>query len=345
MESLSVRHDAYLTHALRFKSRELQLQAEFMDWLPENIIDCHVHCNLSEHVMSMDERTLHHMMSTFPSFTLEESSEIHRLFYPGKNVRSLRFPNVFRGIDHKSANQYLLENSNQDDRVALFGLPEDVDYTTRMLAHPRVSALKMYPSYLDPPAERIYQYFRPEILETAQDLGIPIILHPPRIITRCGEDLENLLNDFPRLKVALAHLGLSKLPVTGLREVYERIAKFPFLYLDTAMNPSDRVVGMAMEVFGSERIMFGSDEPLCLIRAQVYTHPELGERLLADYNYHWADPKEQQQYMHLLDAGVVHTLWQTLIAIKTVIELLPVNQREPAKEQIFKKNAEGFFNF
>src|SRR5216683_5185396 len=128
---VEIPREAYLEYARHFRASERQLAAEFASWLPETIIDCHAHCNLPEHVRSLDERTYRHMLSTFPSFSLEESQSWHRLLYPQKRVRSLRFPNTFRGIDHKAANLYLLENSPRENRIAVYGLPDDPKYTIR----------------------------------------------------------------------------------------------------------------------------------------------------------------------------------------------------------------------
>ncbi|PIR93383.1 hypothetical protein COT99_00960 [Candidatus Falkowbacteria bacterium CG10_big_fil_rev_8_21_14_0_10_43_10] len=152
----AINREAYLTHAKKFTDAEYSLIKDFVDWLPETIIDCHAHCNLPEHVCMIDDRAYHHMLSTFPSFSLEESKELQMLLYPGKTVRTLQFPKTFRGINHKVANLYLLEQSSNRDRIALYGLPDDIGYTVGMLDHPRVSALKMYYSYLEPPAKEIY---------------------------------------------------------------------------------------------------------------------------------------------------------------------------------------------
>ena len=136
--------ETYLAYSLDFKPEEITLRDSFAEWLPSNIIDCHAHSNLPEHVLGMDEKTYWHMLSTFPSFTIEESEATRKLFFPDKKVRVLRFAKTFRGVDHRRANQYLLEKSGLDDRVALFGLPEDVSYTSKMLHQPRLSALKIF---------------------------------------------------------------------------------------------------------------------------------------------------------------------------------------------------------
>ena len=336
--------EAYLQYSLTFNSTETNLCNAFMDWLPDEIIDCHAHCNSPEHVIGIDEKLWQHMMTTFPGFSLEQSYAIQKLFYPSKNVRTLRFPNAFRGIDHKSANDYLLEHSRDEDRVALYGIPTDINYTTSMMKHEKVAALKMYYLFFDPPADKIYKVFPPDILEEAQSRDIPIILHLPKMITQCREDLRNLVDDFPRLTIVLAHLGLPHLPVPGLIEAYEEFALRDNVLMDTAMIPSAEVVKLALAAFGLERIMFGSDEPLHMIRSVVYNNPSLGQRLATEYPYHWVDPLEHKEYGHLAK-GAVHTHWQALSALRNAIESLPPSTKERAKNAVFRKTATAVYGF
>lgn len=336
--------DAYIRYAKSFSIREANLVVEFEEWLPDVIIDCHAHCNLDIHVNSIDNRAYNHMLSTFPYFSLNESKEWHSMLHPGKTIKSLRFPKTFRGINHKLANLYLLEESFVADRVAVYGLPDDIDYTVGILGHPRVSALKMYYSYLEPPATNIYQYFPTEILEVAQYLDIPIILHPPRKITMCLDQILKLGKDFPKLRVTLAHLSLTKSVVPGLEEAFCEIAKMPNFRFDTALVPSSDVVLMALKVVGPDKIMYGSDEPLNLIRSTPFFHPEKGERLITEYLYHWVDSEDYINYRHLAN-GVTHAHWQALSAIKSAISFLPEWDRDLVKKKIFFDNAACFYGF
>lgn len=339
-----IHREAYLAYSSDFTETERQLIHGFAGWLPQTIIDCHAHCNLPEHIRWIDERAYSHMLSTFPSFSLEESKEWHVLLHPGKTVRTLRFPKTFRGIDHKAANLYLLEQSPEQDRIALYGLPDDPDYTIEMLGHPRVSALKMYYSYLEPPATEIYQYFPRIVLEAVQERNIPIILHLPKRITMCLVQILKLVEDFPRLRICLAHLSLTKQVVPGLEEAFTAIAKHLQVNFDTALVPSAEVVNMAMRIIGTDRIMYGSDEPLHLIRSVPYVHPQHGERLVTEYPYHWVDPTEHAEF-RTLAAGVTHAHWQALRAIRSTIEKLPENEQEEAKQKIFYDNAKQFYGF
>lgn len=337
--------EKYLLHAIRFKPEEERLRETFSAWLPDSIIDCHAHCNREKDVVNISDKARGHMLSTFPYYSLEDSAWVRKTFFhPGKNVRTLRFPKTFRGIDHRAANAYLLRESPAEDRIALFGLPEDVGYTVSTLSDPRVSALKMYYSYVEPTAQTIYEFFKPDILAEAQRLDKPIILHLPTRIVHSIGDLEQMLKDFPSLRVVIAHLGLPKFPIPGLRDAFMRIVPNKNVFLDTALNPSVEVMRIAVECFGTERVMYGSDEPLHLIRSVPYQHPQKGERIVTDYPYHWVDPSESAQYGHLAKSAV-HAHWLSLGAIRGAIETLPTADQDAAKQRIFFSNARDFFGF
>lgn len=334
----------YLEYSLSFKQEELSVRESLMEWLPDEMIDCHAHSNLPEHVLCLDKEIEARLMTTFPSFTLTQSYKNKRIFYPGKTIRTLRFALPFKGIEHKEANEYLLENSRPTDRVALCGVPTDIDYTLKMLHRKGVAGLKMYKYFFNPPADKIYQFFKPQILEEAQALDIPIILHLPRTITECKDDLRRPLKDFPKLTIVLCHLGLPHLPVPGLAEAYKEFACHERLFMDTSLIPSKEVVGLAVEYFGIERIMFGSDEPFNMIRSKPYIHPELGDRLITEYPYHWVDRKEHEKYKHLAK-GAIHIHWQALSALKAVIEALPSGMQDQARRLIFKGTAQAIYGF
>lgn len=345
MHELYEQREDYLKHALQFSAAEDELVEEFEEWLPDNIIDAHSHSNLPEHVSFIADEAYHHMLSTFPSYSIEESEASQKLLHPTKNIRNLRFAKTFRGIAHKAANDYLLNNSPEHDRVALFGLPEDPAYTIDMLQDPRVSALKMYYSYLNPPAKTIYEIFKPEILAAASDNDIPIVLHTPRMIVDSADDVLAMTRDFPDLRVAIAHLGSSKFDVPGLQESYDELAEQTTVMLDTALNPSPDVVRRALTTFGPDRIMFGSDEPLNFIRSVPFIHPIRGQRIATVFPYHWQDPEEHAEYKHLAD-GAVHSHWLALTALKTVIsEYNDPKEQNDIKTRIFHDNAEHFYGF
>lgn len=341
---MSIDVGSYLADSLAFRPKELELCRLFAGWLPDNIIDCHSHSGLPEHVGDIPRESYCHPVSTFPSFSIEQSEQVKRLFYPGKIVRSLRFAMVFRGIDHRRANQYLIDNDSGEGRVALFGLPQDVNYTIDLLRHPRIAALKMYHSSLFSSATSLFQYFKPEILGVAETCGLPIILHLPKSIVDSMGDLRRLVKDFPRLSVVIAHLGPTDFLYAGLEDALWELAGFPNVYMDTSLNSSKEVIRLVFRIFGARRIMYGSDEPLNLIRGMIYTHPEKGDLLITEFPYHWINPNDHARFSYLV-RDAVHWHWASLLSLREVILSCPAEKQDEIKQQVFYDNACKLFCF
>jgi len=336
--------DAYMDYAFQFTGEERHLQNMFMDWLPDVILDSHAH--LLPEVFApirLEDFDCTRVASTFPSYSLEESNLVSAAFYPNKKLIRQRFVLPLRGVNFRGANNYIKNLPSSDGLPVLYGLPDDIEYTIREMQSRCYVALKAYSSYIDPPATKIYQYFAPEVLDVAEAMGMPIILHLPSPIDVCKDDLHQVIRDFPRLRVVLAHMGLVREPSTDISAAFDGFAAYSNISMDTSMVISAGVIKSGLDTFGYKRILFGSDEPLCLIRANEYIHPKLGPRLITEYPYHWVNQAEHRLYRHLVD-DVTHILWQALSAIKEAVDLLPPELRTRAKENIFFRNAIELFH-
>lgn len=334
-------NDSCLQYALAFTEEEKKLM-EIHKLLPDRIIDCHAHCFLSEHA-DFNSAILNHPASTFSGFDLEQSMNLQGCLYPGHEVIALRFPIPIHGVDFRKANKYLLENASYLNRVAVCGIGDDIAYTTDILSNEHVTALKMYNFSTIPPAEKIYDFFKPEILEHAQALEVPIILHPPKPIDT-GNDFWEMLNDFPKLKVIFAHLGAPTGYSVLLEEIYTKLSKHEYVYMDTSLATNYTVVVAAFKFFDPTRIVFGSDEPCNLIRAKLYTNPYLGTRLITEYPYCWVDPNEHKKYGSLAK-GCIHLHWQAIGALVEAIKDLFQKKRYSVMENVFYNTAKKLFSF
>lgn len=340
-----ITYDKYYYDSLIFSEQEKRLCSLYTDWLPDKIIDCHAHCNTDDHIIVVANSLYNHINSTFLDFDLNKSRIVKNNLFPGKEVYTLRFSHPMVGINHKEANNYLLTCSPSTDGVALCGVPTDIDYTIKAMKDVRVKALKMYHAYFDPPALAIYDFFKPEILETAQAIGIPVILHLPRPIFLMKNELRTLLQDFPGLRVVLAHLGLPISLDYRLKEVYLFFSQFENLYMDTSMITSLEVMRFALKSFGAEKILYGTDEPLNLLRGKMHYDSDSGLfRFITNYPYHWVNQKELLKYIEVTKQSIIMH-WQILNAIKSSVEDLYPRNTSYAKERIFYRNAKILFRF
>lgn len=343
----------YFENAMSMRPEEEELREDLLPQLPDTIIDGHTHSSSHEFIDSynMPERIYNHMMSTFPDVDIKQSAEINAIFFPGKKVNKLRFAHIYPGLDHKAINNHILTNNNDGDRTALFGLSnstDDIEYTIEELRTGRYSALKMYYMSSEPPMEKIFEYFPKEVLDTAQDEEVPIILHLPHSLYNSKEEVNKLAELYPNLKVVLAHVGVANAPKPELDSILGSFAQHPNLYVDTALVDSAEVVFSALKKLGKKRVIYGSDEPLNLMRTVIYFNPDLQvDRVLTDYPYHWADQDEQSKWKHLADKPFIHNQWHQLGSIVVAAQNFANSSGdyESVMEDVFENNAREVFGF
>lgn len=119
--------------------------------------------------------------------------------------------------------------------------------------------------------------FRP-LAELAADRGVPLLLHTNEPVGHLypgkehlpAWDLYGLIRSFPETRFILAHWGGGLWWYTLLkREVREALRN---VYVDTAASPflyRPEIYRYALEIFGVEKILYGSDYPLLTLDRYV----------------------------------------------------------------------------
>jgi predicted TIM-barrel fold metal-dependent hydrolase len=294
---MPTRSQTYLKTARALDRRERARRDNMLSRLPDRIIDAHAHIAREQDVLPLPEAVERHPISTYAAYDLGEAQVSKATLWPGKRVTSLRMAHATAGFDHRAINRYLLEaTAGTDDLVIAYGLPDDIEYTRRLVRHPDVRALKMYYRYREPSASTITAVFPEAVLDECSRVGKPILLHLPRLLPDGLEDLVGVLTRWPDLMMVVAHLGGGGMQTLGPwhREAFSRLSRYENLAMDTAWIADGPVIREAVSTLGSERVVFGTDEPLSLIRAGVFQHPVHGPWLFGPrYHWHTADPAMQ----------------------------------------------------
>ncbi|MBB2988525.1 amidohydrolase family protein [Terracoccus luteus] len=303
-------------------ARERGLLRSLLPLLPERIIDAHTHCNLLEHVGAIPPPLDSLPMTTFAAYDLSEAEVSRGELWPGKHVRALRFANAFQGIDHRAANDYLAASApHQGDWFVAFGISDDPDYTVGLLRRTRATACKMYARSVVPFLTRITEVFPPAVLAECARLEVPIILHLPASLEESREELLTVLDDYPTLKVVLAHCALVRPDHQGDLDALLTLAPHANVVVDTALVVDPRTLDVALQALGPERVLFGTDEPLSLLRVLEYQHPVKGKQWASTTPYHWLDMADYvggdlkdrelllfvQQIKAIVDVAVLHS--------------------------------------
>jgi len=200
----------------------------------------------------------------------------------------------------------------------------------------------MYYMVTEPPSTTIETTFPPLVLEACAATGTPIILHLPRHITESVDELEAVVARYAGLKIVLAHLGVPLYLRPGLEQAYRRVRELPDVFMDTACMEHPEVISLAGDTVGWDRIIFGTDDPISLLRATPYVHPTKGPRVAPTVAMHWTDPEEFAEFGHLgMDAVLNH--WQQLVAIEGALR--GRCDEEALKSAVMHDNAQAVYGF
>lgn len=213
------------------------------------MIDCHVHIGKSE----KSERW----------FSFETFSELMERF---KIDSAVVMPNISSVTSIFDTNNIFLEEFNtvkERDTFYPFLLIDPFDKRVLNQVGNFISGLKLHPSISRVRAmdRSLWCYY-----ELASERNLPILVH-------CGRDrISNIsfvieaAKNFPNLSFIAAHLGGNASDI--IEEAFGQLQKRSQenVYLDTSNGKSPWLVEEAVKIVGSERVLFGSDEPFADFR-------------------------------------------------------------------------------
>jgi hypothetical protein len=328
---------AYIDRALSLTPSEEARLLTALHQLPSTIIDCHTHVARESDIDDLSNSLLRHAASTFPAYTLAMAESAKSILWPGKSVRSGRMAHANDGYRHDRINDYLTSELDSRDFLIGFGDSNKPNQVIELLQKRRVAALKMYFNSVTPPLNTILEIFPEQVLRSAEKRQIPIVLHLPTPIPQGLDELINVIKLVPELRIILAHLGGhgGQFFEPDITEAFKVLEQFPNVYMDTAFVWDSALIRAAVQSVGSKRILFGTDEPLSLIRGASYLHQTLGARLFAP-TYHWAHDEGVPDEVKLREPVLLH-----ILMIEAVIDAVEADPL--ALIQIFHDNALGVF--
>jgi uncharacterized protein len=325
----------YLEEALSLSVRERDRLSEALARLPPRVVDAHTHIARQQDLVAPPSSLLGEVVSTFPFYSLDDARRVRGALWPGRSVCAVRMALPVDGYHHRAVNQYLIESVRlHGDLVAGYGLPDDIDYTTELVRSGRVRALKMYHRYRERRARRILDVFPEPVLAAAQEASTPIILHLPTPLASGMPEVAALREAFPELTVILAHLGGggAERYQPEAATLFQALARYPRILVDTAFVMDAELLRAVLAALGPARVLFGTDEPMSLIRAVNYQHPTLGPRLYGP-RYHWSRDDRPPDSVLRAEKAILHL--QQLEALLTALS----DYDSASLDQVFYRNA------
>ena len=310
--------------------RDLKIyEDELLPWLPDEIIDIHVHIGLAEHVgpISPERFGANWAIEVGVQQSWEQLWTNYRMLFPGQKVRALTFGGVYREVDIEANNDYVLAGANSDyvphpPLPSLHPFPGEAGSVwALMVTRPEWPAeeiehgmeygflgIKPYPD-LAPAMDSepgIFDFCPHSHLEVLNQFGGLMMLHLPRKARLADPDniseLIEISERYPSVKMIVAHIGRSFCLPTAQKGL-PPLADSKSIYFDTSANLNADVFAYALDTVGPDRLLFGSDLPITLMRG-VREH--VGETYINYTNapYSWntnrKSPEEEASFTFYL---------------------------------------------
>jgi len=288
-------------------------QESLRAWLPPHILDCHAHVGLPGHCgpISPERRKAIWAIEVGLSQPWEELRANYQLLFPEQRVSALVFGGVYREIDIERNNAYVLaglSSPENDAHALLVTRPERPASTIAEAMQQGFLGIKPYPDLAPQGMEQagIFDFVPRSHLQVLNELKGVLVLHLPRP-GRIGDpdnvrELLELSDTYPSVRLIVAHIGRAYCLPTAQRGL-PHLADRPSIYFDTAANLNADVFHYALETVGPDRLLFGSDLPVTMMRG-VREH--VGETYLnyTDAPYSWnvsrKTPEEEARYTYFL---------------------------------------------
>lgn len=341
----SIDTEAYIKACFPLTDEERAIRDQILDLVPEVIIDIHSHAGLSAHAINMHSRFFNDLISTFPYFTMTQHKDADDILWGNKKVRHAIFAFPFEGVDIGSANQYINASDNQLAIPFVAADSNQLDLLKRELYSGKWKGVKAYYRQHSPDSRIITDFYPPAIMEVIDTQGLPLVLHLPNDLQNDGDELISLLEIYKNAKFVIAHMGFPDLEGTEkYTHILERLKSYNNIFFETSWSFSADAIRSVIEILGPDKLLYGSDQPLNLIRAIVVKHPTLGERVAVGIPYHWADPNEQQYYRDYLGIDITNIPIIHFQSIKAVLAAISgqsadKSQRAELARKIFYNNS------
>lgn len=244
---------------------------ELDDFLPETILDFHVHVFNSGTIRNGESFSC----SGHPirSYTLNELAGDLLDIYPGRKAQAVcfGFPDV--QYDRIENNRYLADTCDRKQffPLRLFDAIEDTAEGLRNeLSAKRFWGLKPYPDYVRKPRVsdvEIHEMLPSWAMKVVNDLGAIVMLHIPRS-ARLADPLNQrqiveIAQRYPKAKIILAHIGRAYFMKNVIGNL-DALKEFSNLYFDLAMVNHWEVMEYLFKEIPANRILYGTDIPLAL---------------------------------------------------------------------------------
>ncbi|MFH1742826.1 MAG: amidohydrolase family protein, partial [bacterium] len=245
-------------------------QEELDDFLPESILDFHVHVFNNGVV---PEGTPYDCAGhPIDKYDLNDLDRDLTELYPGRNTLAVGFGFPDIHYDLKRNNDYLAGQCDWKRFFALrlFDPHENPNEFRRDLEKRRYLGVKPYPDYVRKPDVNdveIHEMLPAWAMEVVNEFGLIVMLHIPRK-GRLADPLNQrqlveLCKTYPNARIVLAHIGRAYF-LKNIVGHLDALKDIPNLYFDLTMLNNWEVLEYLFQNVAASKIIYGTDIPIGL---------------------------------------------------------------------------------
>ena len=318
-------------------------------WLPRRIIDVHTHVShplLRLAPMTEAMRRQYWVNEVFAPIDAPTAERCHRTVFPSREFCCVAFGVPDLDFDIAGGNLYLQAECPKRGwhSLAVIRPQWPQEKVAKLLDAPGVIGVKPYYALISPSRETrdahleasIFEFLPHHILEVINDRHAWVTLHVPKA-DRLGHadnirEVREIRRRYPHIVLVIAHLGRCYTEPRAL-EALPQFADDPGLIFDTSavLNPASHRI--ALQHFGPQRLLYGSDNPIFYMRGRrQYRDRTYLNR--TSHPFHFNKDREPPD----VEGGYTLFMYEDLRAIKLACEELGITERRHI-EAIFHDNA------
>lgn len=259
-------------------------QERLDDWVPRRIFDAHTHINAARfrlEEMTAQKRRQYWVNEVLEPIGPEEAVRCHGLVFPGREFTCLAFGFPVLEYDLAASNADLQRAAETHGwyRLAVVRPQWTAEQIAAELEQPRTLGVKVYYALISPDATsrdkhleaEIFDFLPPHQLEVLDHYGAWVTLHVPKAARLADPQnlaqIREIRRRWPRVILVIAHLGRCYTPPQA-QEALPQLADDPGIMFDTSAVLHPDVLRLALEQFGPQRLLFGTDNPILYMRGR-----------------------------------------------------------------------------
>lgn len=337
-----------LHHVWSYTDVDRAFWHEHLDaWLPSRIFDAHTHVfdpQFRLATMSEEKRRQYWVNEVVEPINAADADRCQKLVFPGRDFSCLCFGSVSLDFDIEAENANLQTECVQRGwyRLAVVRPQWSAERVAQELDQPRVLGVKVYYALIDnDPTSRdkyleasIFDFLPHHQLELLNRRHSWVTLHVPKA-GRLGHpsniaEIKEIRRRYPDITLVIAHLGRCY-TMDHAREAFPHFANDEGLYFDSSAVLNTDVHRLALETFGPNRILYGTDNPVFYMRGRrLFSGRQYFNR--TDYPFHFNRDRESPE----IEARYTLYMYEELLAIRRACEAIGLDRGDV--EAIFSEN-------